>query len=587
MPSAKESAMFHDILIPCRIGNYYLYKKRILSFEITPMMVSGLLIEFVGRDIKIKNQQSIILKDFSTQAQTSALKKIASTIGAYDEIVTTLSSSTVIYKELELPFIGHDALQMIVAYEVESLLPFSLEDAVIDFMITAEDLEKKQSKLLVAAVRKEDLQNHVSLFEKAELEISTITIDIFALCRLYQNGLVARPIKVEKPSAFFDVKSSSIITLWHNVHAKIFKKPLPQVTTSSTLEFQPKEAEVLIDIGFDVIRVLYFQNGQLCTMRMIPTGMSDIAQNISQKTAMAYYDVMQIFLTTENTETIALQFHDEFKNLFEEINRTFLFFEKQEASSYLQPHKIWLSGFATQIAEFQAQAQAFFGVATQIISTDSVLHHLKITNAEKHDSISFLALAFGLFVHFDQNVNFLKTVAQKSDTSLLNKQLVTIALMTSLCLGATFWRSYIILQDKESIYLASKKQFAQAIEQNMRIDLKNEKSIKIILEKAEEKLKTEKTLWFAFSAQQECSVLEYLQDLSIKIDRQSIGLQVKQMHLDYEKVSMTGTVKDFNALDVFEEELASLQLLQLVEKPRELSFTINFKPKEPVKGNKS
>jgi hypothetical protein len=125
----------------------------------------------------------------------------------------------------------------------------------------------------------------------------------------------------------------------------------------------------------------------------------------------------------------------------------------------------------------------------------------------------------------------------------------------------------------------------QAIEQHMHIDLHGEKSIKTISEKAEDKLKSEKALWSAFSAQQQHSVLEYLQDLSVQIDRSATGLQVKSMHLDYEKVSMTGTVKSFETKDVFEEELQSLQLLQLLEKPRELSFTIQFKPKEPVKGS--
>ena len=132
--------MLHDILIPSRLRNYYLQSKRILSFEITPMMVQGLLIEFTGKTIHIKNKQSILLKDFSIQAQANALKKIASNIGKYDEIVTTLSSSAIIYKELTLPFIGRDALSMVVAYEVEALLPFALEEAAIDFIITKQTL---------------------------------------------------------------------------------------------------------------------------------------------------------------------------------------------------------------------------------------------------------------------------------------------------------------------------------------------------------------------------------------------------------------------------------------------------------------
>ena len=135
--------MLHDILILSRIGNYYLQRKRILSFEITPLMVQGILIEFLGTKIQIKNKQTIILKDFSSQTQINALKKIASNIGKYDEVITTLSGSAVVFKELTLPFIGRDTLSMIVPFEVETLLPFALEESLIDFIITKENIEKQ------------------------------------------------------------------------------------------------------------------------------------------------------------------------------------------------------------------------------------------------------------------------------------------------------------------------------------------------------------------------------------------------------------------------------------------------------------
>ena len=82
--------MLSDILVPQKIGNYYLFQKRVLSFDVTPMLVQGLLLDYTGKTVQIKNKITIALKDFSAQAQISAIKKIASTIGAYDEVVTSL-----------------------------------------------------------------------------------------------------------------------------------------------------------------------------------------------------------------------------------------------------------------------------------------------------------------------------------------------------------------------------------------------------------------------------------------------------------------------------------------------------------------
>jgi hypothetical protein len=249
----------------------------------------------------------------------------------------------------------------------------------------------------------------------------------------------------------------------------------------------------------------------------------------------------------------------------------------------MNPHKILFSGFATNVSDFTNLAQTFFNNQIEIIESKNITTRLKIGIKSDDGHISIINLALGLFLHFEPDVNFLKSMAQKSDNSLLNKQMLMIIFMTTLCLGTTFWRSSVLLAEKEAAYNASKRQLVQAIEQRMRLDLRGEKSIKTITEKAEEKLKTEKALWFAFSAQQEHSVLEYLQDLSIQIDRSALDLQIRSMHLDYEKISMSGSVKNFESLDLFEEELASLQLLQLIEKPRELSFTIQFKPKETGK----
>lgn len=590
--------MFHDILIPDRIGSYYFYKKRILSFEITPMIVQGLLIEFTGKSIQIKNKQSILLKDFSVQTQSNALKKIASSIGKYDEIITTLSSSAIVYKELKLPFIGRDALAMVVPYEVEALLPFSLEEAVVDFIITKQDMQKKESTLLVAAIRIQDLQTHRSLFEKAELLLDVVTIDIFTLSELYQASLsptdqsTALQTQSKQKLLPFDFQSSSMIALWHKIHTKIFKQSTidqstieqstieQSPTTITSVKFQPKESELLVDIGFDVTRVLYFQDGLLIAVRMIPSGIADVAQTMSHKTELPYFDIIQNILTGPDQPLL----EDELKKIFEEITRTLQFFEKQENTKYINPSKIWLSGFGTNAANFQDQAQIFFNTVVTIIHSDIITQRLKISVIPNDHNFSVINLALGLFVHFEPNVNFLKSVAQKSDNALLTKQLIMIVCMTIICLGTTFWRSFSILQEKENAYSSSKRQFIQTIEQRMRIDLRGEKNIKTIVEKAEDKLKTEKTLWSVFSAQQNHSILEYLQDLSVQIDRMSIGLQVRTMHLDYEKVNITGSVKSFETLDVFEEELQSLQLLQLLEKPRELSFTIQFKPKENAKG---
>lgn len=583
--------MMHDIFVPCRLGNYYLHKTRILSIEVTPAIVQGLLLEYSGKMITLKNKVVIPLKDFSVQTQINALKKIVTAVGSFDEIVTPFSSSAIIFKELELPFLGRDTLQMVIPFEVENVLPFALEDASIDFLVIREDVEKRISTVLVAAVRKEDVQLQFGLFEKADISLHIVTVDLFALYRLYEAGIYKETVSdvpVVQKSSFFGVQ-------WDSFRSKILKllkrsstdQPIALQQDSVLHNFQPKRSEVLIDIGFDSIKIIYVQNGKLSAVRVIPFGIADSLQRISQELNVSYSDVVHDMFSVSPTEKYVTSFTQELKVMFDEIARTFLYFQQQKGLDYLKPHRIILSGFYTQKPLFIEQARNHFGSVVELIDILQVLKNLHIVSQVKEviNSEQTMLLASCFAVHNSPENNLLQDIARKRENRVLYVQLLAMICATVVCIGGTWWRSSQELQLWQTAYNASKKQFVNTIEQQMSIDLKGEKNLKTMVELAEETLKRERVLWFSFMKQHEASVLEYLQDLSIAIDRVSLGLDLRQMHLDYEKITMSGSVKNFEALDVFDEELQELKLLTVVEKPRELSWTIQLQPKNMQKGS--
>ena len=344
--------------------------------------------------------------------------------------------------------------------------------------------------------------------------------------------------------------------------------------------------ELLVDIGFDVIRILYMQNGSLRAVRMIPFGLSDIAQTMSKEAGTPYYDMARDLVSLQELQVPELMIRRELKRIFDEVSKTLSFFEKQDNLAYVQPQKIWFSGLGCNLLPFMEEAQLLFGSSAGLIDMERALKHLAIKelSKEKLQIDSFFNMSLGLFTYYEYNVNFLKSFARKADMSLLNKQLLVLVCATMLCVGGVAWRSVTVLQEWESAYIASKKQLVQTISQRMSIDLKNEKNPKVIVEKTEEAFKKEKIQWFSFSRKNEHSILEYLQDLSVHIDRVSIGLDLLSMHIDYDKVLLTGTVKSLQAIEVFEEELMESKLFTLVEKPREVSFSVQLKAKENIEG---
>ena len=555
--------MIQDILIPSKIGNSYVFTRKVLSIDITQLALQGILTVYTKDKVVIKNKIRIVLKDFTTQTIVTAIKKIISTIGSYDEIVTSLSSSSVVFKELELPFIGREKLEMVVAYEVEGLLPFSLEQAVIDFIITEENETKKQSKILVAAALKEDVNTQIALFEKAGVALHTMTVDMFALYTLYYYGLYPLHVSAIKKSKKINTKLLS-----KDVHEKF--APTSRVV------------EMFIDVGFDVTRILYIDNGYLKAVRVVPYGIADVAQSISKKLELSFYDVAQQIIDSPDLESYHHEIQQELLVLFDHIRKTITFFEKQIAQNYKKPQKIIFAGLGCVLYRFQELAQQYFDISIEKISLESLFRSLNISTSKNvqlyvQDTTN---LSIALFTKYNDTSNFLHAVSHKSDNILFYKQVSMILLLTLASIGGVLYHSMTELQRWDSAYIVSKKDLISTVNKTMKIDLKGEKNLKNIVSKAQNTLEKEHKLWFSFSKQTEQSYLEYLQDLSVHIDKESIGLDVKKLMIAPDKISLTGTLKDFEALEVFEEELAELELLQLVEKPRELTFTIQFKVKE-------
>jgi len=544
--------MFKDVLIPSKIGNSYLFSKKVLSVDVTQFSVQAILVEYRGSRVYLKSKQSIVLKDFSQQAIIGAIKKIVSTIGSYDEVITSSSSSSVVFKELQLPFVGREKLEMIVAYEVEAMLPFSLDKAVIDFIVTHENKKLNSSKILVAAALKDDVDAQLALFEKAGVKLNTMTVDMFALYTLYAHGMyVPKIISGNKKN-----------------HKKSF---FPENRT----------IEVFVDAGFSVTRILYLDNKVLQSVRVVPYGISDIAQSISKQLELSYYDVVQQLISQENKELYQDIIHKELATLFEHINQTVSFFEKQLQADYKMPQKIIFSGLGCSLYKFITTAQDYLNIQIQEISIEHIVKSLKVVipkkMALKPQDITQFAIA--LLSKYNEDTNFLQSFAHRIDNSLLYKQLLMIVVLSISCIGAVYFKSSLELQRWNQAYISSKKELVSKVDQIMGVDLKSEKNLKKIVERCEEAFKASHKRWFAFVKQKERSYLEYLQDLSVKIDKESIGLDLTKLMIEPEKVTMVGKLKDFEALEVFEEELAELDLLQVVEKPRELSFTIQLKVK--------
>jgi len=210
--------MIKNIFLPEKIGDYYLFSKRVVGVDIGKTHVSAALLYMRGRAIRIERciEEKIENGSAATHDEriVGALKIIFEQLGSYDAVYTTLSSSLVVFKELKLPFISHEKIEMVVNFEVEPLLPFSLQDAVIDFIITKKIPEEKSSEILVAAVQKKHIVHCLEIFGQAKILVDKIVVDLFAFYSLYKRVPAYRQLAGSIVLIDFGLQSTRIVYLF-------------------------------------------------------------------------------------------------------------------------------------------------------------------------------------------------------------------------------------------------------------------------------------------------------------------------------------------------------------------------------------
>lgn len=104
-----------------------------------------------------------------------------------DEIVVALSGLSVSTRIITLPFTDRRKIARVVPFEVESHIPFGLEDVVISYHILRQ--EGGKTWLLAGAIRKEVLKEALETLTKGGVTPRIVDVDFMALFNLAQTGL--------------------------------------------------------------------------------------------------------------------------------------------------------------------------------------------------------------------------------------------------------------------------------------------------------------------------------------------------------------------------------------------------------------
>lgn len=536
--------LINDVLIPKKIGSYYLISQRILGFDIgkTSIHVTQLLLH--GNKVTLEKFIDQPLELESTNAYSERVAKtiatILSKVDRYDAIRTSISSSMAIFKELTLPFSDPEKIGMVINYEIEPFLPFPINQTIIDFIITQTNLAQKSSVILAAAVKKEHIAEHISYFEQAGVTPSTITVDLFDLYGLYKS-----------------------IPKYKNAPGNY----------------------ALIDLGFNTTRIAFIVDGKLTLVRTLPKGMMQWAKQVAQKNNINSNDalekIIRFGLNHNNDQSFNNAIKEALASFLNDIKFTLDSFTAQTKTEN-KINEVLLLGQGSDIAQLAQFFSQQLGMSCSLFDCNELLKNDFITlkNGNRIPQSSILSLSTALITPTVENFNLRKQEFSVTNSGLFYRQLFTALMLILLTFASVIFYTYWQLGTLKKALKSYEAGIVSTLNQR---GLTTSKSLNEALKKSEEKVKQEETIWFAFSSQTRFSFLKYLQDLTAVIDREATGLDLKKLVITEEprNIILDGEVKDYDALKILEKELKRSSLFSSIPSLQAPKFTITL----PLKKN--
>ena len=475
--------MIKNILLPEKISGYYIFPERIIGFEIEKTQVNAI-------QVYISEKQKITIEKFLQQPLdvldsenltheekiTNSIKTILSKTDKYNSIHLTLPGYLVIFKELILPFIDLDKIRMVLDFEIESILPFDIQEAVTDFIVTGQDVKNKKTTILVAIARKKDIIELLAPFKNAGLEVKCVIVDIVGLYNIYQS--------------------------------------LPQYKNI-------KEDVVIIDIEQSYTIMAYIQDNQLKIIRAFQQGTLNLAKKIASMTNIEKNKALEYLIRFGLESNDNKEYNDAVSKSLIELTDNMQFTLdsfKTQLPLFTEKKKIILTGQGSEINGLSEYLTNRLKIECEILNVNSLMQNKNIIIKEKKLPNSFvlsLAAAAGNDLNTtNQDFNLLRKNLEIIDYSLLKKQVITSLILIFIIFVLLIGYNNIQTNKIKKEINISRSQVVTALKNTFDItDPATLKDLPALIQTANSKVSEEESIWFSFSLQARFSFLKYLQDL--------------------------------------------------------------------------
>lgn len=536
--------MIRELFLPTSYGGYYLFSQRIIGFELGKHLLRATVIRASGRrrvvELCIEEVFDIDPALTYHDKASAAIKRTLEKVGHCDAVRTALPSSLAVFKELTLPFTQLSKIKMVLPFEIESLLPFSLSEAIVDCIITHVNTKEKKSNVLAAAVRRQHIEEHLALFVAAGVKVESISIDLFELFALFSRIDAYR---------------------------------------------MPEGVELFIDLSVTTTRIMLIANDALAMVRIIPKGVLSAVKAPQDSAQHTLEALISAGFGDETHEPHATA--DSYLEELQLAVQQMLY----RASPNKNAQRIILTGTGADVPGVVHAFEKKFGITCDIFHAHKIIESgtitTKLTKSIPNALVASLAIA--LSSTMTEHVNLLDTFDQTDLNKVRAQQFVLAASLALFLLLSTGIYSFLSLRSQAHAVARMEQSSIDKLKQAFG-STKNFKagSLSEAINSAKRMNASESSIWAPLSPEGRISFLWYLQELSRAVDAKTVTIKSFSMQPDASggmMLNLVGSVDSDTARDSFEQALADSQLF---EKPPRLemhTFNLALKFRAPGAGS--
>jgi type IV pilus assembly protein PilM len=183
-------------------------QRRLLALDLGTRNVKVMEVTFRGGELIVTGYGEAPVT--SDQDKISAINNIVTQRGMTRRTASALSGRAVIVRHVPLATMAPAEIASAVRAEADKYIPFETDKVVVEHQVLETDPAGKEIKVVLVAVRRSVVDDHVAMVRSAGLEPAIIDVDVLALANAFTwaKGLAQTPEDPPKIRALVDIGAS-------------------------------------------------------------------------------------------------------------------------------------------------------------------------------------------------------------------------------------------------------------------------------------------------------------------------------------------------------------------------------------------